>query len=163
MFTTFIFSYAGHLFCPAQNKTKHRLQPICIPPSFYQHRNMSRCHQDNHASTTMWEPSRSTLCALRLSTVNLLSTGKGEMPRCTSSCFKIISYQHGNTYISYICKDKLRPNNLLHHDRLHSSGQPQGITSEQHAFMIFSVQITFRTYYVRVTYVPCQDSFFTFG
>ena len=45
---------------------------------------MSSCHQDNLASTTMWEPSRSTLSALHLSTVNMHSTSKGEPTRCTS-------------------------------------------------------------------------------
>ena len=44
---------------------------------------------------------------------------------------------------------------------LRSSGQPQGIASEQPVSSIFFVQITFETYYVRVTWVPCHGLVFT--
>ena len=98
------------LSCTKQNKA-HRAHPRCIPPLFYQHRNMSSYHQDNIASTTMWEPSRSTLSALHLSMVNLRSASIGELPRCTSSALWPYHLQHGNTHIyRYICKDWLWPN-----------------------------------------------------
>ena len=143
------------LSCTKQNKA-HRSQPRCKPPPFYQHRNMLGCHLDNPASRTMWEPYRSTLSVLRLSTVNLCSTNKGESPRRTSRSSWSYHLQHGNTSIyRYICKDWLWPNNLLHQD-FYVLFQPQGlITSEQPASKIFSIQTTFGAYYIWVTYIPC--------
>ena len=102
------------------NKTKKHIAHLrCRLPAFYRHRNMPGCHQDNPASTSMWEPPKSTPSALRISTVNLHSTCKGELHRWTLSALWPHHLHHGNTHIQgLITFEQSASMTLLHSDIL---------------------------------------------